>query len=477
MKKLFRYIKRHMALRLSLSLIVIIGVVFTLLFGYLFYRCKTFVSRSAIQRATLSLDHTAEHINGIMDQTETVTNFMAVTAVKHLTPDSLLAYSRRMVLENDFLTGFAISMEPDYFPEMGRYFSAYSLRQGDTVSTVREGPFEYFDAVWYASSRNLGRPCWTGAFDDYNEGTMSCPDIMTSYCCPMRDADGRFIGSLTASLTLKWLSNMVSAVPDYPNSSAIIVDPNGTYLVHPDSTKLFRESIFTDADPRVKNQIDALGRDMIAGRSGMIETTVDNADAFIFYRPLERTGWSIAIVCPASDVFASFKWLFFMVWIVIVTSLLLLLVFCTVTIHTAIRPLESLDSSARRIANGHFDDPLPASNRHDSIGRLTNSFIRMQQSLDKSVRDILRANQKLERGNEKLSQAYELKMEANRQKSAFIQYMYHEIRTPLNIISGFTQVLTVSLHELPADEIEDITTRMEQSANDINRLTQELSEK
>jgi sigma-B regulation protein RsbU (phosphoserine phosphatase) len=66
-------------------------------------------------------------------------------------------------------------------------------------------------------------------------------------------------------------------------------------------------------------------------------------------------------------------------------------------------------------------------------------------------------------------------MEANRRKSDFIQYMYHEIRTPLNIISGFAQVLTASLHALPSDEVNDITTRMKDSATDISKLTNKLS--
>ena len=67
-------------------------------------------------------------------------------------------------------------------------------------------------------------------------------------------------------------------------------------------------------------------------------------------------------------------------------------------------------------------------------------------------------------------------METNRRKATFIQVMYHEIRTPLNIISGFTQVLTASLHDLPAEEVTDITERMKASADDLDRLARELSE-
>jgi len=521
MKKLIYYIQQRLSLRLGLLIVIIIAVVFSLLFGYLFYRCKTFIQRAAIEHATQLLDNTAERINGIMDETETVTNFMAQTMPRNLSPDSLLAFTRRTVAENPFLTGFAISMEPFFFPEMGRYFSAYSLRhrsddseraqasgQGssvesegaqetvrgsgtesegaqvsgrssgkpfkDSITTVREGPFEYFEAVWYKTPRKLGKSVWTDAFDDYNEGTLSSPDIMTAYCCPMRDANGRYIGSITASLTLKWLSSMVTALKAYPHSSAIMLGRDGTYLVHPDTAKLFHESIFTDAAPEARRTIDMMGKAMIAGRSGMTETIVDGGDVFIFYRPIERTGWSIAIVCPKSDVYARFDRMIVIVWVIIVIGLMLLMLFCYQTVRRAVMPLNQLDKSANRIAEGRFDEPLPHSTRQDSVGRLTNSFITMQQSLAKMVNELRSVNEELEQQNEELAQAYQLKLETNKRKTAFIRDIYHEIRTPLNIIGGFSQVLTAGHQTMSEEEVSDITARMKESTKDISQLVNDL---
>ena len=487
MKNVIRYIRHRLSLRLGLLIVLIVTVVFSLLFNFLFYRCKRYIERAAIERATQLLDNTAERINGIMDETELVTNFMAVTTPRHLHPDSLLVFSRRALLENDFLTGFAISMEPYFFPEKGRYYSAYSLRHRtpengisdagtDSITTVREGPFEYFDAVWYKTPRTLGTSCWVDAYDDYNEGTLSSPDYLCSYCCPMRDADGRYVGSITASLTLKWLSQAVTALKPYPHSSAIMMGRDGTYLVHPDTAKLFRESIFSDAAEDARRVIESMGRSMLAGHSGMTETIVDDQPAFILYRPVERTGWSLAIVCPKNDVFARYNRLVVIVWGIIGVGLALLMLFCYQTVRRAVQPLRTLDEQANRIAEGHFDEPLPESPRRDSVGRLQNSFIRMQHTLSQMVSDIRQVNDELEQHNDDLSKATQLKLETNRQRAAFIQDMYHEIRTPLNIISGFAQVLAASIHGLDADEVSDITSRMKKSAGDISRLTRQLKE-
>ena len=475
MRKIILYIQQRLSIRLGLLTVLIISVVFSLLFDFLFYRCKYYVRQAAIEKAVQLLDNTAERINGIMDETEVVTNYMAMYTPRHLHPDSLLAITHRTVADHSFLTGFAISMEPYYFPEMGRYFSAYSLRENDTISTVREGPFEYFEKIWYKSSHIRGVPCWVDAYDDYNEGTQSSKDILTSYCCPMRDENGKFIGSITASLTLKWLSEAVTQIKPFPNSSAIMIGRTGTYLVHPDTAKLYRETIFSDADPRVRRDITSLGKAMIAGHSGMILTIVDGHDAYIFYRPLERTGWSIAIVCPASDVFRRYNQLLYAVWIMIGFGLLMLLLICYQTVRKAMQPLKQLSHQAQHIANGNFEEPLSESQRSDSVGRLTNSFILMQHSLASSVSDIRQVNAELEQRYEELARAYQLKMEANEQKTAFIRNMFHQIRTPLNIISGFTQVLSSSIGELSEEEIADITSRMMSSAKSINHISKILT--
>ena len=475
MRKIILYIQQRLSIRLGLLIVLIITVVFSLLFDFLFYRCKYYVRQAAIERAAQLLDNTAERINGIMDETEVVTNYMAMYTPRHLHPDSLLAITHRTVADHSFLTGFAISMEPYYFPEMGRYFSAYSLRENDTISTVREGPFEYFEKIWYKSSHIRGVPCWVDAYDDYNEGTQSSKDILTSYCCPMRDENGKFIGSITASLTLKWLSEAVTQIKPFPNSSAIMIGRTGTYLVHPDTAKLYRETIFSDADPRVRRDITSLGKAMIAGHSGMMLTIVDGKDSYIFYRPLERTGWSIAIVCPASDVFRRYNQLLYAVWIMIGFGLLMLLLICYQTVRKAMQPLKQLSHQAQHIANGNFEEPLSESQRSDSVGRLTNSFILMQHSLASSVSDIRQVNAELEQRYEELARAYQLKMEANEQKTAFIRNMFHQIRTPLNIISGFTQVLSSSIGELSEEEIADITSRMMSSAKSINHISKILT--
>ena len=475
MTSLINYIRQHLSLRLGILILIVVGCVFSVSFSLLFHYSKQYVKKAAYSHASQVLNQTIHNISEIMIRTETATAKMEVQIQKHMEPDSLLAYSRQMLEQNPDIMGFTIAMEPDYFPEMGRNFSAYSLRQGDSIITVIEKQ-AYHNQIWYRTAWERMRSLWLEPYIDDTPGFLTSSEYNYSYTKPLYDNDGNPVGILCTDLLLKWLSQTVTEVKPYPNSSAIMLGHDGRYIVHPDTNKLVRESIFSDPDPKAQQDVIPLGHAMIAGHSGMWQMVVDGNPAHVFYRPLERTGWSIAIVCPDSDVFSGYNKMLNIALIVIVLSLLLLLLFCYQTIRRAIVPVNQLAMTARRIADGQFDEELPLSQRIDTVGRLQNSFASMQQSLNTYVNELRKVNDETEQRNQELQRAYQLVREADQRKTNFIQDMSHQIRTPLNIINGFTQVIATSYADLPAEELEDIINRMRSSAKDISDLTHQLSE-
>ena len=49
------------------------------------------------------------------------------------------------------IIGCSIAFEPYFFPERGRYFSAYSYNDNGVIETTQEGNehYEYFYLDWY----------------------------------------------------------------------------------------------------------------------------------------------------------------------------------------------------------------------------------------------------------------------------------------------------------------------------------------
>lgn len=476
MRGMWNYINRRLSLRLGLDIIFVVAVIFVLAMSYLFLRSKDYLRQSAVNRATQILDNTGHRITDIMGEVETVADNMAWYVDGCMDPDSLIRDTREILLNHPHFHSCSISMEPFYFKQYGRYFSIYSVRDADTISTAQYGSddFQYFNQEWYSKPQGLLQGCWIDPYLNTNPKATYKTDVITTYSRPLLDSNGYFIGVIAIDLNLKWLSQEITAVKPYPNSSSIIIGSKGQYLVHPDTLKLIRESIFSDPDPKAKGVVDSLGRKMLAGESGVQQMVVDGNDALLFYCPVGKANWSMAIVCPESDVFSGYNRLLYMVWAIVGLGLLVILLFCYQAISTAIAPLQLLAHQAHDIAEGHYSNRLPKTSREDTVGQLQNSFADMQASLSDYVDNIGLINTQMEDRNCELAAANEKALEADRKKTTFLQDMMHQIRTPLNIICGFAQVLNDSFHELPPDESRNITQMMQDNARKMTHITRLL---
>lgn len=469
-------IARHLSVRLGLSIVLIVAVIFIISVGFLFYLTKDYIQQEAIKRATQILDNTALRINDIMGEVETTTDDLGRYIVSQTEPDSIISDTRKILESNRHFYSCSISMEPYYFKRYGKYFSIYSVRDGDSISTAQYGSdeFNYFNIDWYRKPKELQQGYWSDPFLNTNPKADYKQEIITSYCRPVYNYNGDFIGVVAIDLQQKWLSQAVTAVAPYPNSSSIMIGTDGKYLVHPDTTKLIYQSIFSDPDPRSRDEVVSLGKEMIAGKSGMRQVLVDGQDAFIFYRPIGNAGWSMAIVCPESDVFYGYYKLLYTVWAIIIIGLLVILFVCYQAVRGGISPLSLLAQQSHDIAEGRMDNLLPRTKRTDTIGQLQNSFVDMQQSLKAYMNNIQLMNTQMEQRNQELKQANEQAIIADSKKTAFLQDMMHQIRTPLNIIGGFAQVLNENFHELPDDETSNIIYMIQDNSRKFVRISRML---
>ena len=457
MRTIFNRISHTLSMKLGLAIVFFTGIVFVMSFGYLFVRSRQYVKEEAIVRAMRVLDETSLRIMGIMSEIETATHNAEWFVMQDQTPDSLLQYSHRVVMLNSNVSGCSITMAPDFYPSSVGHFSAYSLRQGDSIATEREDDYDYYSEVWYKTAKETGKPCWVGPYDDTDEGSLSATDKITSYCLPLYSAQGKIIGVISTDISLRWLSETISEEKPYPNSFSIMLSHDGHYLVHPDTTHLFKETIFNNVEniEELDNKI-LVGHQMLEGKEDYKRVLRKGEPYYIFYKPIQQTGWSIGLICPEDDILGNYNRLGYIIFVVIGVGLLLLLFFCIRTVNHFIAPLNQLVSQSHDIAAGNFSERMPYSDRQDLVGQLQNSFVTMQQSLDEHIGRLQQTNEEAERRNRELINATKLAQEANNRKQEFIRDVSHQLRTPLNIIQGFFLVLRDGYNELPVEEKNDL---------------------
>ena len=390
MNRLLSYIRRKLSVRVSIWVVMFAAFIFIAALSFLFYQSREAVRQEAISHATQILDKTSLRVEGILNRAEVATQMSEWLIQRHPDKaDSMFVYSRGMLQNNpDFYT-CSIAFEPYYFNQYGRYFSAYSKHVGDSIRTLQGGSdyYQYFFMDWYLMPQLLDKPCWTEPYMDLDAPTNTY-EMVTSYCQAIKNKQGEFIGVINTSLSLNWLSHTISAVKPYPNSYSIMIGRGGTYFVHPDTTKITRHTIFTQTMETPDTAMTALGHAMQRGEEGMKRMTIDDKDCYVFYKPLGKTGCSMAIVCPESDIFGGFDRLRHTVMGIVFVGLLLMLYFFIKIITRELSPLHRLAKEAETIASGQFDTKLPDFQRNDEIGQLSHSFGNMQQSLVRYIDEL-----------------------------------------------------------------------------------------
>ena len=390
MKKIFAYIRRKLSVRVSLWVVFFAAIIFNVALGFLFYQSREAVRQEAISRATTILDKTSLRVEGILNRVVVASNMTKWLVERHPDKaDSMFVYSRGMLLNNPDFYNCSIAFEPYYFKDKGRYFSAYTKHIGDSLRTIQGGSdhYQYFFTDWYLMSQLLGKPCWTEPYMDLDVATNTS-EMVTSYCQSIKDKQGQVIGVINTSLSITWLSQTISAVKPYPNSYSIMIGRGGTYFVHPDTTKITRQTIFTQTLEQPDTALTALGYAMQRGEEGMKHMNINGKDSYVFYKPLGQTGCSMAIVCPESDIFAGFDRLRRTIMTIVTVGLLLMLYLFIRIITRELKPLQRLAHEAETIASGQFDAALPDFQRIDEIGQLSHSFAGMQQSLVKYIDEL-----------------------------------------------------------------------------------------
>lgn len=463
----------HLSTRLAIVILVLAAPLFITTIGALFLEARQVIRHKAVGRAKSALNASMQRLDRNLLAVQTATEAYSWVLEEQLHPDSFLTLSHKVVALNPHIDGCSVSAEPYLFPEKGRHYSVYTVREPDSVRTVVEEKYEYFQKTWYKLPYNLNEPCWEIFFDEADSLELTIDGMLASYGKPLHNAKNEIVGVISTDLSLLKLTKIINEERPYPNSYFVMLDSDGRYVVHPDTTRLFKKTIFDDADPRTNQDLIALGHQMTAGKEGGMPIYIDGKGYLVCYQPVPGTDWSMAIVCPDNDILKNYYMLSNIVIPLLIIGLLIIVLLCYRAVSQAFSSIRQLLLKTRMIAEGNMEVFIGHSNRIDDVGRLQNSFAAMLQALQFHIGIVRYITEKLQQRNKELEEATKRAQEANQQKTTFIQNVSHQIRTPLNIVMGFSQVLHDAIKQreaLPDEEMKSVTSTMDHQAKLLYRL-------
>ena len=191
---------------------------------------------------------------------------------------------------------------------------------------------------------------------------------------------------------------------------AFVISQNGTMIIHPDSSFVMRESIFSIAEENRDARLRVLGQRMITGESG-IEIVHDywsDDKVWLAFTPIASNGWSFAVMLPAKEVMADVLALNRRLILLMIIGFLGLFFAVSAISYSLTRPLKKLAAGAKKLASGKLDTKITGIRQSDEVGQLAVAFNHMSRDLKKYIHDLTESTKAQERVEKELSIAHDI---------------------------------------------------------------------
>lgn len=348
-------------------------------------------------------------------------------------PQKLLQLCREAIKANPDISGCAIALNPDYYTDGGKPFMAYIYRKGESlVSSQTFTSRSYTQQEWYTKPVLEGTPSWVGPLK--NEDTEEEP--LLSYDVPIVD-NGRTVGVLGVDVSLSTLTDIAQKYKTTSHSYITILDNSGSYIVHPDSTRLFNVDSMSYYRDSEDNAFMGAILEMVAGESGKKLLTLDSVPYYVAYTPfkplalpgrqINNLGWSIAVFYPQNELISQYDSGFRYSILIILVGVLLLIAGATAVARIGLKPLRKLTDVSQSVASGNYLSTDFEATRTDEVGRLEALFNKMQKSISDHMERLRDLSQKEESRREDLAITYAKTKEAEKHRSKFFGKMTHQM--------------------------------------------------
>jgi len=246
---------------------------------------------------------------------------------------------------------------------------------------------------FFKATLAAGQPYWSQTFISTHSGQ---PTLTVSM----------FIGQgvIVGYLNLGKLTNIIDRVKFGPNSFSGIADQAGTYIAHTNKENVSQRVSIRKQEfngNRRTYRYNDQGRDMLASTA-----------------MIERTGWSVMVSQPYSEVFAPVNQARTIFLAGTVFAWLAAILIALLTLNKVLRPVSELAQKAKEIAGGNYDSNLQA-NTYQEFSGLAQDFVTMSEAVKEREKEIKSSLQ---------------------EKDVLLREVHHRVKNNMQVISSLIRL-------------------------------------
>ncbi len=317
---------------------------------------RKIVEHELYQSIESEQDEQSKAIEDVVSQIRGTSDLLAAncgTTYEHLTPDIYNKILTNLLKQHPQLRSIGVWYEP-YIPNKNekyeRYFAQYINGDYITYKKYNSNNFDYLNYPLYTEAKQLNKPFFSEAH--YHD----LLDTYTiTYVTPIQNAEGEFIGGVSASFDISKLKTLVDK---YNNEffNFYILDDSGTYIAHTDLELIKSQANIIDCnDDFTENAETILGTN-----SGILTHVKDGKEYYIYYNTVTEFNWKLVYEVPRDYISQPLLRLTLVNTVISFISILILIILIIyVTIKFVHKPLQLLLVEFKNISSGNYSSDIP----------------------------------------------------------------------------------------------------------------------
>ncbi len=218
-------------------------------------------------------------------------------------PESVIAALQRKTSLNPEVRGYFAAFEPNYFAEKGQWFEPYvhHVDDGDfKLRLVGSARHNYHKSDWYVRAKRGHKSFWSAPYYYYDGTNIS--GHYTTFVKPVYDDDGRLACVCGADMTFEWMSAELTRFDNQLRNNELLnkyfdLDEFYTMVINDDGSRI------AGPEDKAVTLSEAVSANKITlHRSGVVDMTVNGVPSTVYYVPINRVDWSVALVVAHQDV-------------------------------------------------------------------------------------------------------------------------------------------------------------------------------
>lgn len=293
------------------------------------------------------------------------------------------------------------------------------------------------------------------------EDSMSNPTttingiVVIELSVPIKDNSGNVIGALVGDIDAKSLNDNINSVSMNKAGYGFIIDKNGTKLAYKDIKLVYsgdNDLNNVNNNPKLKG-IVSYEKQMIQGKSGIGNFSLNGSDMWIAYVPIAKTSWSLGVVLPKSTVLeATYR---LAVLVAVITLLFIIIGVFTgyVIAKNVTKPLELFKKHVHRMSNCDFSESISIKSK-DEFGEIAEALNVCAENLKSVIGTVKSQSSSINEGTSAMNE------------------MFGELSERVSQITATTEEISAGMEETAAS-VEEILSKTLDVNKNINKTSKD----